>query len=518
MSEIRRRVFFTARLPRVLVEVALLGAILLIILPGAIDQPPADDLGLEAFIITVCCGLWAALRFRRDSRALTKYLAAPAIGVSVIVGMLAVILLFGIWPLLTQDNLAQVQLVLIFLTTGFVYVVFRIGMLLWLRWHRLRKQRLIWSFTHMQLVIVLFLAAVGTTVFAITAIIRISLQRESPATIGQFLLDVATEVLPVLGVVIISTILLVLILILPLALLSYLLVRDTVHRLEDLVDGTAALRAGDLSTRIEVSGEDEVAQLQGDFNEMAADLEQAIADLEQERDRVAGLLRVQHELTAAVSHELRTPVATIQGYLQPALARTEGVADSDIHKDLVIINAEVRRLQKLIDDLFALSRAEVEQLTLAIEPNDVSAVVRRIVDVWKPLSWRQRRVDVICQPEPGDHIALVDANRLEQILTNLVHNAVRHTPPGGIVVVVIGSDAEWVAIDVRDTGEGISAEELPFVWEPFYRGEGDGDLNDGRTGLGLALVKSMTEAMGGNVRVESQIGQGSCFEVRLPMS
>ncbi len=251
---------------------------------------------------------------------------------------------------------------------------------------------------------------------------------------------------------------------------------------------------------------------------MAADLEQAIADLEQERDRVAGLLRVQHELTAAVSHELRTPVATIQGYLQPALERTEEAADSDIHNDLVIINAEVGRLKKLIDDLFALSRADMEQLTLTIEPTDVSAVVRRIAAVWQPLSWRQRRVDVICQPEPGEHIALVDVNRLEQILTNLVHNAVRHTPPGGIVVVITGSDDEWVAIDVRDTGEGISAEALPFVWEPFYRGEGNGGLDDGRTGLGLTLVKSMTEAMDGKVRVESQPGQGSCFEVRLPKS
>jgi signal transduction histidine kinase len=382
----------------------------------------------------------------------------------------------------------------------------------------MRRQRLIWSFTHKQMVIILVLAAVGTAIFVINAIIQLSLQREQPATIGLFLLDVATEVLPILGAVIASTIFLVLILILPLALLSYLLVRNTVRRLEDLVGGTTALREGDLSTRIEVSGEDEVAQLQDDFNKMAADLEQTMADLEQERDRVAGLLRVQHELTAAVSHELRTPVATIQGYLQPALARTEEEPDSDIHHDLVIINAEIRRLQKLIDDLFALSRAEVEQLTLTIEPTDVSAVAGRIVDVWQPLSWRQRRVDVICQPEPGEHIGLVDANRLEQILTNLVHNAVRHTPPGGIVAVATSSNDEWVVIDVRDTGDGISAEALPFVWEPFYRGEGDGSLNDGRTGLGLTLVKAMTEAMGGSVQVESEIGQGSCFEVRLPMS
>lgn len=516
MSKLQGKLFFSTALPRTLVEVTLLGAILLYFLPGAIEQPPPDDMSLEGFVIAVCCALWGTLRFRRDARSRAKYLAALAMGVSVAAGNLALIAVLGKWSLLAENNLGPVQLTLISLTTGFMFMVFRASISLWLRWHRLRKQRLIWSFTHIQIVIVMFLAAVGSTVFAVAAIIRIGLQREPQDTLGLFLIEVATEVLPTIGAVVASTIVLVLILILPLSLLSYLLVRNTTRRLEGLVAGTSALREGDLSTRIAVSGEDEVAQLQGDFNKMAADLETAVANLEQERDRVTGLLRVQHELTATVSHELRTPVATIQGYLQPALARTEEVPGSDVRNDLVIINDEILRLQKLIDDLFDLSRAEVERLTLAIEPTDLSAVARRIVDVWHPLSWSQRRVDVICQQNRGEHIAPVDVKRIEQILTNLVHNAVQHTPPGGIVAVSIDSDDEWVMIDVRDTGEGISAEALPFVWEPFYRGDSDGGNDEGRTGLGLALVKAMTQAMGGNVQVESQIDQGSCFEVRFP--
>ncbi len=518
MRAIAKRVIFRARLPRVLIEVALLGTLLVAVLPGAIKQPPANELTLEGFLITYSCGLWGALRLKKEARTATRFLAAFAVGAAACVGLLAAILLLDNWSLLFQDELGPIRLLLIFLMTSIMYGIFRAGLLLWQRWNRMRKKRLIWSFTHIQLLIVLFLAAAGTTVFIIYTILQIGLQGESLNSLRSSVLNVANEVLPVLSGVIITMIFLLLILIPPLAFLSYLLVRGTITRLEDLAAGTAALRQGDLSIRIEVSGEDEVAQLQGDFNKMATDLEQAIADLEQERDRVAGLLRVQHELTAAVSHELRTPVATIQGYLEPALTNTEALPDPDVHNNLAIIQTEITRLQKLIDDLFALSRAEMEQLTLNAEPTDVAAIAGRIVDVWRPLSWRQRRVEVICRPEPGEHMALVDVNRLMQILTNLVHNAVRHTPPGGIVVVVISSDNECVAISVRDTGEGIAAQDLPHVWEPFFRGGGNGRNNDDRSGLGLALVKAMTLAMGGDVQVESQVRQGSSFDVRLPRS
>jgi len=404
-------------------------------------------------------------------------------------------LLFGRWSLLNQQDQGAVWLILVILLTGFMFVVFRVLIFLWIRWNRMRKQRLIWSFTHMQILIVGFAVALGTVVFMIDTLIRLSRQEEPFTTIRLFLLDATNQVLPVIGAVFVSALLLILMLVPPLALFSYLLVRGTIRRLEDLAAGTAALRQGKLSTRIEVSGEDEVAQLQNDFNNMAADMEQAMADLEQERDRVTGLLRAQRELTATVSHELRTPIATIQGYLEPALTHTVESSESNMHHDLTIISTEFTRLRRLIDDLFALSRAEVEQLTL---------------------SWRQRRVDITFQPKPGEHSALVDAVRLEQVLTNLIHNAVQHTPPGGIVSVVVGTDSDQVYIDVRDTGMGIAEKDLPFIWDPFYRGQDAGRDDNGRSGLGLALVKALTEAMGGTVGVESQSNQGSCFELRYP--
>jgi signal transduction histidine kinase len=287
---------------------------------------------------------------------------------------------------------------------------------------------------------------------------------------------------------------------------AYLLSRRLVVRLEHLGRAAEALRAGNLAARVSVSGNDEVRQLQESFNNMAA-------ELEAERDRVVGLLAARRQLVAGVSHELRTPVATLRGYLEAALGRN-GVVPPDLRTDLETMEREVGRLQRLIDDLFTLSRAEVGRLSVRSEPTNVSAVVQNLVDTQAPLAWHQRRVQVLAEAGPNVPAARADAERLEQILSNLVNNAVRHTPPGGLVAAVVAAEPDRVRIEVRDTGEGIPLDELPRVFERFYRGNG----SDGRAGagLGLALVKELAEAMGGSVEVTSTPGEGSCFTVRLP--
>ena len=122
----------------------------------------------------------------------------------------------------------------------------------------------------------------------------------------------------------------------------------------------------------------------------------------------------------------------------------------------------------------------------------------------------------MAQTEDALPLALADEGRLEQILTNLLRNGIRHTPPGGIVAVVVSPVDNWVQVEVRDTGEGIAPQDLPLIWGRFYRGsEGQPNLESG-AGLGLALVKELTESMGGTVAVESTLGEGSVFKVRLP--
>jgi signal transduction histidine kinase len=295
------------------------------------------------------------------------------------------------------------------------------------------------------------------------------------------------------------------------SLVAYLLSRSLVRRLERLQQAAASIASGDLTQRVEVDSSDEVGQLGRQFNAMAADLERTLRELRAERDRVAGLLEQRRELVANASHELRTPLATVRGYVESALGRTVGVP-ADLKRDLETIEREIARLQQLIEDLFAIAQTELGKLTLRLEPTDVGAVVQRMVSTSAPLAWRQRRVQVLAESSPGLPMAIADQQRLEQVLSNLLSNALRHTPPGGLVAFGLASDDGSVRIEVRDTGEGIDPEDLPHVLERFFRGRNDDGAG---AGLGLALVAELSEAMGGEVRVHSTPGQGSCFEVRL---
>ncbi|MBV9325946.1 MAG: HAMP domain-containing histidine kinase [Chloroflexi bacterium] len=295
------------------------------------------------------------------------------------------------------------------------------------------------------------------------------------------------------------------------SLVAYLLSRSLVRRLERLQYAAAAIAAGDLTQRVQVDSGDELGQLGRQFNAMAADMERTLRELRAERDRVAGLLEQRRQLVANASHELRTPLATVRGYVESALARVDGVP-RELRRDLEIIDREIERLQQLIEDLFAIAQTELGRLTLRLEPTNVGAVVQQVVSTSAPLAWRQRRVEVLAEVGSGLPPAIADRQRLEQVLSNLLSNALRHTPPGGLVAIAVAADDGLVRIEVRDTGEGIDAEDLPHVFERFFRGRNNAEVG---AGLGLALVAELTHAMGGNVTAHSTPGEGSCFEVRL---
>jgi signal transduction histidine kinase len=323
-------------------------------------------------------------------------------------------------------------------------------------------------------------------------------------------------VVPILMFLAVLTIIGLAIVLPPSALFSYLFVRHTTARLQALARATGRLRAGDYAIRVPVAGEDEVAELQANFNAMAADLERAVAEVQAERDTVAGLLRARRELVASVSHELRTPVATLRGYLESTLSHWNGDPPATLRRDLEVMEREAVRLQTLINDLFTLARTEVGQLDLSVAPTDAGDVARRVAETTAPLAWQTGRVEVVAQAAPSLPLAQADSGRLEQVLLNLVHNAVRHTPPGGIVAIHALAEGDDVLLRVRDTGSGIAPDDLPHVWERFYRGDQARAAEGGGSGLGLALVKELTEAMGGGVAAESAIGEGSTFTVRLP--
>jgi len=183
---------------------------------------------------------------------------------------------------------------------------------------------------------------------------------------------------------------------------------------------------------------------------------------------------------------------------------------------VAVMEREAIRLQALINDLFTLSRADVARLELRYAPADVGALARRSVEAVAPLAWQSGKVEVVARVAPDLPPALADAGRLEQVLRNLLQNAVRHTPPGSIVAVAVATDQAMVEVRVQDTGEGIAAQDLPRIWERFYRTEQSRSRATGGTGLGRALVKELTKAMGGTTAVASALGEGTCFTIRLP--
>lgn len=205
-------------------------------------------------------------------------------------------------------------------------------------------------------------------------------------------------------------------------------------------------------------------------------------------------------------------MATLRGYLESTRAHWHDGPPPTLRQDVAVMEREAIRLQALINDLFTLSRADVARLELRCAPADVGALARRSVEAVAPLAWQSGKVEVVARVAPD----LPDAGRLEQVLRNLLQNAVRHTPPGSIVAVAVATDQAMVEVRVQDTGEGIAAQDLPRIWERFYRTEQSRSRATDGTGLGLALVKELTKAMGGTTAVARALGEGTCFTIRLP--
>lgn len=501
--------FLNNRRARAVLETLLLGTLLWFSLL-IIQSPPSYSIVrlIMSLLVGPICMLLYALRLQLPKgswwrQSIFEVITAGVLGL-VLSGMeLAFIFVLLQHPApnaFWRDNYRPYELVVLALVADCAaFVIFRIGGRLWLFWDRLRRTQLQWELTHAHVMVVALGA--GLLIVLVESLV-IAHSR------NFFFVVPTTVVLIVLSVIALAAV------VPPSALFSYLVVRRITDRLKTLAAATSILRSGNYAVRVPVVGEDEVAQLQADFNAMATNLERTMHELQGERDRVAGLLQARRELIANVSHELRTPMATLRGYLETTLTHWDDHSQPALHHDLQVMENEVIHLQGLVEDLFALSRAEVGKLTLRCEPTDVGILVRRIVETAAPLVWQASKIEVVADVPCELPSLLVDANRLEQVLQNLLHNAVRHTSPGGIVAVVVMAEPEVVVLQVKDTGEGIAPGDLPHIWERFYQTE-NARMGSG-TGLGLALVKEWVEAMGGTVFAESVLGEGSCFSIRLP--
>jgi len=301
------------------------------------------------------------------------------------------------------------------------------------------------------------------------------------------------------------------------SLVAYLLARRLVGRLERLGRAAESLASGDLGRRVDVGAPDEVGQLARRFNHMADRLSTTVAELESEKQLAEAALRAKRELVANVSHELRTPLASIRGHTESLLmpgAATEGGRRREY---LGVIDRETEHLSRLIDDLFLLSTAEAGVLQMTSRPVDLAEVIEEVARSVRSVAHQERRVSVVTRADPELPPALADRERVVQVLANLVRNALRHTPEGGLVSLRAERDDARVRVTVEDTGVGIPPEQLPHVFERFYRGDDARDRTSGGAGLGLAIVRELVEAMGGDVSAESVVGEGSRFSFTLPV-
>ena len=303
---------------------------------------------------------------------------------------------------------------------AFPYFFFRVAVRFIAWWNELRQRRMMWSLVTSTLVAVAALQVV--IVLPITTILYFStfgdatLLGNDTSPFAQFLYRFQLS-LPLVGLAILMGTA-VLIMLLPVSIaVSYFFARRIRRRLDALLDAAHAARDGDYSAQVMVTGHDEIAHLQADFNIMTANLKVNIDELRGEREKVAALLNTRRELMANVSHELRTPIATVRAYLDSALRQMEHEGDITISPDdLAVIQRETMRLQTLVDDLFALSRAEIDQLALKSVPLDGAALIQRVLETVAPLAWRINRVEIVAKLPPWLPKIVADEARLEQVL------------------------------------------------------------------------------------------------------
>ena len=281
-------------------------------------------------------------------------------------------------------------------------------------------------------------------------------------------------------------------------LLTFILSRRMMSPIGVLAGTARRLGRGDLSQRVHLRGEGEIASLAEAFNSMADDLEYAE--------------QLRRNMVADVAHELRTPLSNIQGYL-------EAIRDGMVEPDAGAIRSlteETALLSRLVNELQELSLAEAGELKLIFQAESIADLIRQAATSWQPQLAAGEISLSLEVPEDLPPVS-VDWQRVNEVLHNVVENAVAHTRKGGTIKIVAGQKGRRVEVTVSDTGEGIPAEDLPHIFERFYRVDKSRARATGGSGLGLTIAKRLVEAHGGTIVVKSTLGEGSHFSFTLPV-
>jgi signal transduction histidine kinase len=281
--------------------------------------------------------------------------------------------------------------------------------------------------------------------------------------------------------------------------MTFFLSRRILSPVKALNDAARRLGSGDFTQRVEFKDNSEFGELGNTFNTMADNLEHAE--------------ELRKNMVADIAHELRTPLSNIKGYLE---ATRDGLvkADEDTIRKL---DEEATLLSRLVDDLQELSLAEAGELKLLRQPADISDVINQATSMMQTAA-DEKEVAITTELPERLPMVDIDAHRISQVLRNLLENALTVTAPGDSITVSAEEQVDCVEISVTDTGEGIPAENLPYIFERFYRVDKSRTRATGGSGLGLTIAKRLVEAHGGGIKAESEPGRGSRFSLTIPFS
>ncbi|MEO1053214.1 MAG: HAMP domain-containing sensor histidine kinase [Bacteroidota bacterium] len=278
--------------------------------------------------------------------------------------------------------------------------------------------------------------------------------------------------------------------------------------LRKIIDTVRRFQGGDMKARIPLKAGNELNGLGIAFNEMADTIVGNIENLK-------SMENLRRELVGNVSHDLRTPLAVIHGYIETLMMKKDSISQEEQEKYLKTIMESTERLKTLVNELFELSKLEAKQITPNKEPFFINELIQDIAQKYQIIA---RKKEIVVKADIKEDIPLVhaDVGLIERVMQNLIDNAIKYTPKGGMIIIETDDRDQNVEIKVSDTGPGIPAEQIPFIFDRYHIGDKRISLDKNSTGLGLAIVKKILEIHDATINLKSKLNQGTSFSFQLP--